>query len=903
MASNSLNDKRRQAINQNISVMVEKGASGKEIDQYLSLEGVTPAQLKEANVGPSGPMPFVNRAIADTVGAPADLIAAGLSKIPGVNIPDPALGSKDISRKMQEVGATPAAEGQEPQTIAEHAGGVVGETAAMMTPLLGAIGKVAQTSGLAGSIAKTIMRSTVKHPYLAMTSELMGGIGAGVGRGTALEMGAEDPTANLAEIGGGMIGAASPAVALHSPVAMAVRAGKNLLVKVTVPFSKAGSKYRASKFVRSKVADPEKASSKIGQTLIGDLPPAVQSGEKRLLKLYKGISELDPVEDARAVEKIANSIIKLEKEMNSIGYGSPEVLEEVMRKRIASIELGMDKRIAKALEAAQSKLDKIPTAQRKSAESVIVRQELKAALSKERAEERRLWALVDKKQKVDIDSTIETYQKLYRDTPPAQKEDISYVLKQSKITNPKAKKPKKQTGFVQKQPLEGDKTAKASVKDLQGLRSKLLQKARNARSGDKPNYNSARISSEVADAILNDIDVAVQMAPGEGGSALQVALAQSRKIQDRFGSGTVGKILGRGRDGAPSIDPTLTLDVSVGRGGTKGAVGLDKLLVSPEAQKSTEKYLARSFTEYAAPDGKINPVKSQRWINNNEDILDQFPELRSNIVDARKAQRVADATALEMEARKAKLRDPKVSASAKFLKMQDMGSGVKYVFDERSPALAMRELVRQAGKDPSGDALEGLRHGVIEHIRNKATIGAYNEDGVKTLSGREILGFVKNNAAALAQVFTKEQIGRLRRVGTELASIEKYMGASAGKPDIEMDDWASNGLRLFSRIAGARLGGIAGRESAGGSLQMAQIASGRFQKFMGWMTKNRAEILINDAILSDDPKLLQALLANIKEPGSKAKNIKELNKRMNAWLAGAGARVYDDIISEEQDEP
>jgi hypothetical protein len=883
MASNSLNDKRRQAINKNISIMAGKGASAKEIDKYLSLEGVTPAQLKEANVGPSGAMSFVNRAIADTVGAPADLIAGGLSKIPGIDIPDPALGSKDIARKMVEIGASPAKKGQAPQTVAEHTGEVVGQTAAMMTPLLGAIGRVAKTTGLAGNIANTIIKSTVKHPYLAMTSELTGGIGAGAGRGIALEQGAEDPTANLAEIGGGLIGGVGPTVALHSPVVLAARAGKNLFTKITVPFSKSGSKFRAARFIRSKVADPEKASLKIGQTPIGDLPPAVQSGEKRLLKLYKGISELDPVEDAKSIEKISNAIIKLENEMNSIGYGSPEVLGEILRKRVASIELGMDQRVGKALEAAQSKLDKIPVARRKSAESVIVRQELKAALSKERAEERRLWALVDKKQKIDIESTRSTYQKLYDDTAPAQQEDISYILKDSPITNPKTDAAKE--------------TTIATVKDLQGLRSKLLEKARIARADKK--YNEARICSDVADAILNDIEIAVQTAPGAGGSPLQVALAQSRRIQDRFGSGTVGKILGMGRDGAPSIDPTMTLDVSVGRGGTKGAVGLEKITVSPEAEKATEKYIARSFTEYAAPDGKINPIKAQRWINNNEDILDKFPELRNNIVDARKAQRVADAMTLEVGARKAKLRDPKVSTSAKFLKMQDMGSGVEYVFKERNPTLAMRELVRMAGKDQSGAALEGLRHGVLEHIRTKSTVGPFDESGVKTLSGRAILGFVKNNIASLSQVFTKEQIGRLRRVGAELASIEKYMGTHAGKPDIEMDDWASNSLRLFSQIAGARLGGIAGRESAGGSMQMAQIMSGRFKTFMRFLTKNRAEILINDAILSDDPKLLQALLADIKEPGSKVKNIKELNKRMNAWLAGAGARVYEDIISEE----
>ena len=140
-----------------------------------------------------------------------------------------------------------------------------------------------------------------------------------------------------------------------------------------------------------------------------------------------------------------------------------------------------------------------------------------------------------------------------------------------------------------------------------------------------------------------------------------------------------------------------------------------------------------------------------------------------------------------------------------------------------------------------------------------------------------------------------------------IVKIQAYEKATAGKPDIEMKDFASSALRLFSRFGGARLGGWMGSSgtmpSPGGSLQMAQIMSGRFRGFVTKLTKDRAEQMVHDAILSKDPKLLQALLLPIDKPGPATKaNLRILNDRMNLWLAGTGKRVIEDIEMEESPE-
>ena len=213
----------------------------------------------------------------------------------------------------------------------------------------------------------------------------------------------------------------------------------------------------------------------------------------------------------------------------------------------------------------------------------------------------------------------------------------------------------------------------------------------------------------------------------------------------------------------------------------------------------------------------------------------------------------------------------------------------------------MQELVKQAGKDKTGKALEGLRGGFVDYMLEKSHIGAYNDIGEKTLSGSTLLNMVKKHKPILLQLFGQNKVSRMEVIGKELTKVEKFSKTKAGKVDIELKDFASSALRLFSKVGGARLGGWMGKESAGGSLQMAQIYSSAAGKFVKNLTKDRAEQMIHDAITGADPKLLQALLLPIDKPTSKQgqKNLKILGERMNLWLIGSGKRIMDDIATDE----
>jgi len=824
-----------------------------------------------------GMMPHVNRGIAETVGAIPDLIRSGINLIPGVELPEAVGGRKSIESAMKWGGVQLPEEGKAPSTIPEHMGQVIGQVAGLLNPSTAGIKGLARGANLTGKVASGVWQSMIRHPYLTMTSELTGASASGATRGVAQKEFPNSPGIQTGlEVAAGMAGSLAPTALVHTPTAIAIRTGKNVLHKVLLPFTKRGGSFRAGEHLKGLVPDADGAARRVVEDTISGLPPAVASGEKKIIATYKALLGQDPLADAEAIEKLTGSIVKLEGEMRKMGYGSPELLEEITKKRVAALELRMDKRVLDASTRAQKRLDSIPIANRKAAESNIVRSELEGVMRAERSKVNEVWAKVDKSIKVGFEKTREAYAALYSDLGVAQRTDIPSSLKSNPI-------------------IKGKKLTATTVREMQSLRSKLLETARIARKEGQ--WNKSRIAETMSDAIIDDIEGSATTEFAD----LKAAISATKQFKMRFESGDVGKILGYSRSGAPAVNPDLTLEMTVGRMGERGAVDLNKIVVTPEARQATQRYLARSFVDYANPKGSsLSQTKADRWIRTNEGILDEFPGLKKQLSDASSAQGFADNVKFKMAERKKLLQNPKISESARFLNRADMGQEIGGILKSRRPQRTAMELVRQARKDPSGDSLEGLRAGFIEDALGKSTLGPSNELGQQTLSGRALLSYVNKNEPALRAVFTNNQISRMRRIGSELSKIETFDRISAGNTGIELKDKASTAMRMFARLAGARLGGKLGSGSMGGSLQYASVFSSRAQKFITWLSKDTAEQLVNDAILSKDPALLNSLLKPMAKPMPKKSDLVSLNKNLNLWLSTTGKRVLDDIEREEQ---
>ena len=225
--------------------------------------------------------------------------------------------------------------------------------------------------------------------------------------------------------------------------------------------------------------------------------------------------------DADVVESLGKSIVKLEKEMRKFGHGSPELLAEVTEKRIAALELSMDQRSIKAMEKANAKLESIPVAKRQSAESRIVRDEIETVRKSEKAKVNEKWNDVDKALIVGNENTKKAYQEILSSLSQAEKSDVPGVLKTSKILR---------TG--------DNEITETTIKEMQGLRSKLLEKASIARKNKQ--WNKSRIAGNMADAIPEDVGIVSVGATPEA-KTLETAIAATRHYKTRFESGTIGK--------------------------------------------------------------------------------------------------------------------------------------------------------------------------------------------------------------------------------------------------------------------------------------------------------------------------------------------------------------------------
>lgn len=849
-----------------------------------------------------GMTPFMNRAISGIIGGPADIVASGMSMIPGVNIDDPFLGRKSVERGFEAVGVKFPSEEAVPRTPAEYIGSTIGETTGLMVPAGTAMKILSRGKGLTGKITQTIWDSMVKYPKMTISGEIAGAAGAGGGRYLGEEVYPEQPLVRpLAELVGGVAAGIVPTIAVHTPSALAYRATKGYIKKGILPFGEKGSLYRAGKFIKKQVVSPGKAAERLEVKTVGELPPVVALKEKKLNALYSKLREMNPVTDNEAIENISRSFNRLEKEIRNMGYGSSQALKELTDKRLYSLKMKMENRILKAMETAQNKLEAIPVATRKSHESIITRNELDKVLKSEWEGVKGKWLAVRKEIKVDYSDSRILYQQLLKDTPKAQLEDIPTVLKQS-FLGYKEKIPKIKTAYQQTLKVAPSppttRARQETIKEMQGLRSKLIEISRQARSNKE--WNKARIADDVADSLLDDMGAGVTPTPD--GENLRVAISATKNFKERFEQGIVGKILGRQKTGAPSISPELTLDISIGREGLKGAVDLDKVAVTPEAITATKRYLARSFTDYADPNktGQLNPLKSQKWIRANEEILDKMPELKNTLNDASSAQELANNTRQLMDARLARIRDPKISISERYLNI-DLGQEVDKILKSSDPMRMTIQMVKQARKDTTGKAVEGLRSSFIDYLIDKSAIGAYNEAGEQTLSGNALISLVNKQRNVLKQIMPDDQIERILRIGRELATIEVAERVRPLAGEIKLDDMPSNLLVLIARFAGARVGSLVG----GGTVQVPGMFSQQFKTFTQRLNKDRALQLVHDAITSPDPTLLKSLLLPLDKPGLPSReNLLISARAVNLWLAGTGARVMEDVLSEaEEDQP
>lgn len=816
-----------------------------------------------------------NVGIAEFFGAPVDIANFALGLV-GLDSPKPIGGQRFIREAFSRFGISPPPGEEDPDSFSGAVGRITGASAAALFPVGPAAkfaGQVARNlraapTTIPGRFVREVGETAIRRPGRFIAGETAAAAAAGAGGFIARERFPDSEAASvIGEIIGGLTPAAGVGVARVLPTVLGARVAR----AVVRPFTKSGAQVRGERRVRGAARDPEQAAAQLAEPDVlpeARLTPAQLAGDEGLLSLERAVIDSSEQLKGEADEQIAQATTVIRESLADLGEGvSIEKTAETIEQARAYLNSLAETRVRIAARRADEQIAALgPKATLEDA-NLIAREELNAAKQAVRAQERELWQAVPQDVRRRTTNTRRTYDEIVAATPRAQQDDISATA--SRFLNPDS---------------DDAFTGTESVAELQGLRSKLLEEARTARAAG--NANEARISGEIADAILTDIGADPTRIKAKGGAELRAALDFSADLNRRFTRGPVGRILATDPSGAARIAPELTLETTVGRGGPRAKVETRALLEAadtPALRGSVEDFLLDDFQRRAVRDGKINERSAKTFMSRHADLLNDFPELQQRFEVAIEADSAAALTAERAEGLAKRLADPKVSRGAIFLK-EPVDQAIDRIAKAPQAGEAMREIVKQAGRDPTGDALKGLKSGFGDFLLRTVSTGRETAKGELILSGAALKRLLKDGPVAdmAKELLSPEELKRVNTIVSTAEKVSKGAKAKAGKGTI-VGDAPSLLFNTIAGIVGAQVGRKVALVTGGGTVQTPGILSRVFRNAVAKIGQDPARRLLIDAM--QNKALFEALLTS----GASITDKRLVHRQLNAWLISIGA--------------
>lgn len=668
--------------------------------------------------------------------------------------------------------------------------------------------------------------------------------GVGGSAGFALERQFPDlPAARLiGELGGGLAAEAVPNVIRMLPAVKVLKAAKD-------KFSPGAAQRRASELLS--IGDREAALRAIQQQQ--DFSPGAQftsgilSGDQTYSRMEQTI--MDAAKGGDLSERLSNMIQQTNDAIyNDISFGgsTPEALQQTFEDQIAHYSALLDARMEIAATRANRAISKIELDGAREAIEPIVRGYMSNALKEAREFESSLYSAVDQNQIVPINISKIAYGELFNSLSTAQKNNMP---KAAKYLNPKS------SSYLGKQTVNGKKqvTNQNTIFELRGVQSELRAEARAARAGDNPNFQLARIADELADSITEDLSN-IYVPEGEE-NPLATAIAFSRELNERFGTGNVAKVLGRSRSGGERIDPSMTLSATLGAGRNINRVAYDEILQSvsgnPEVQSAMEDFIKFNFFR----NQDFNPRAAQEFLISNSDLMNRMPALKREVQEAIRTNNSASLAQTRAE-RGTGFLNPKVNKAIIYI-----NRGPEKAFNEvlaaRSPAKEMRSFIKMAERDETGEALQGLKTSFTDYVFNRSRSNVTLPDGSRRsiIDGNKFteLGNDPKVKQAMMTLFSTEERARFDRAVRTSQTLASQLQKRQGI-DLVQEQNMNMLQRTLLRVSGATLG----RRLGTGTLQAPEMVANIFESLGRGGVLDAETRLLEDAIFDAD--LFKALL-------------------------------------------
>lgn len=776
----------------------------------------------------------INRRIADGVGGLVDLVNP-FDQPHALNPFEGGTGSaKDGLRNAMEWAGIEVAD-RAPETFVEALGAGVGDAAAALLPVGAGLNSLRTAGGAIGAFSDDAYRAVASVPGVG--AELAAGGIAGTAEQMAEDAGAPEWVQNTAAIAAPM--AAGGAVALG-------RAAKNLptaagAAALVAPYTKTGARHVARNRMQTLAGGPERAEQLAGR-IGGDNPlnltPARQTGDENMLAVEQLAARQNPALRADLEARRAAAPIAARAQVSAQGGSRQDVeaAQAFFEARRAEFAGRLQKSAQDALSASQGRVQAINATRDPGANSLLVSGAVEDARRAARAEEKRLWDAVPKDALTSTSAARARAQEWAAELGRAGADDMPAIARRLLLDD---------GGF-------GDTE---TVREAHRLYGKLREIARNARAGTNRQDAMALVADDIADAILDDLGA--RQGTTAVGRKINEARAYSAALHETFDQGAPGRILQRTSVGDTAVDPELSLQRTVGRGGTEAAVAARQLEAAGAPDPQIQDYIKGQFARRAnKPNGEITTAQARAFARDHKELLDAYPELRAEIETAVVEREGAEQMAARLTKRLKALSDTRRSPTAGFATAQAENAAAS-ILKARSPVEAARGVMVEARKDATGAAVKGVKAAFTENLIVKARSG----DGVDAARLSEALTDPRTRRA-MQVVFTKDEMARLHRISRELTKAQATSAADIG--DNLSGASANRIIEFAARIFAANQGAQLGRGA--GQLQTAQMASGRAKEWIAHLTRDKASRLLADAVT--DPTLFKALLTQTAGPAA-----------------------------------
>lgn len=567
--------------------------------------------------------------------------------------------------------------------------------------------------------------------------------------------------------------------------------------------------------------------------------------------------------------------------------GDPEALRTAAKLKQNLMTSQLVSRLQEAEQAAYDAAMKITkdTPSAKAEISKVARNAMNGALRDARKAESELWALVPKDIAVKPEQLVMRFINLAEDMlPEARKADLPDIA----------------IAFIKRIRKEG-----ATASDYTQFRSKMLSMAREASEAGK--YNEARITGALAEAALDDLDLAFS-----GDKAYDAARQFSKSLNDTFTRSFAGKAMATGQYG-DRVPPELLLQRAMSTGGeaanlqladleeatrfmvTRGLEDNGAVELMMDAQ---ERIIRLAAAEAIDPiSQKASPKKLAAFMQKNEALLKRFPQVKAQLQDAMKTE--IGATAIEAVSKRSSRAFETQTAYAKVLK-RDPVKAAQMALTSTDQEKELLKLVKVAKSAGDTQTMQGLRTAVMEAALRKATTqsGNLNFEQLQTLltkpavAGKQSpLDILKSSGA-----FTAADVRNINKIFDMAKRI-----STAQKPGVAIDDVEdATGMLMdvVTRGVGATIATKAAQVSGTEAASRGLIIAGAGSRAARRLTQNLPNAAIKNVLIEamTNPKFMKKLLEKAPDDAAQMAKVRYIH----AYLIQSGIYNIEDTLESEQ---